>query len=75
MRETFFLPGKKVYVETVEEAHKIVREAYPNAYREGQINHWLWSENWDASNPTWVAEAWGHPRKPGWWLKVRKEND
>lgn len=65
MREMCNLKTKRLYIETIEEAHLLVVQSYPNAIRHGSVGSWSWHVGDNI-----VAEAWVHPRKAGWWFKL-----
>jgi hypothetical protein len=42
-----------------------IREVWPGALREGACGTMSFT-----SGDLLVAEAWMHPRKPGWWCRI-----
>ena len=68
---------KPVYCESVEAAHRQVCEAFSELtgriFRDGSLNAWSW--RWvreDKGSDVIIAEAWGHARRPGWWLRLTR---
>jgi hypothetical protein len=62
------LPEKKFYFseESREMLINIVRKYYPNAMAEGACGSYSFYVG-----SRLVAEAWIHPRKPGWWMRIK----
>lgn len=67
MRDAHLTTGKKRYVEDLDDAIALLKRLYPTARREGSIGAWSWAVGDDI-----VAEAWVHPTKPGWWLRIKE---
>jgi hypothetical protein len=67
MRDIHSLPGPKNYFETFEDAITEIARVYPVTRREGSVGAWHWTVGDEI-----VAEAWIHPRKPGWWVRIKK---
>lgn len=66
------LPDKRRYVDARSEREliNIVRDRYPDAMASGACGTWAFHVGSEL-----VAEAWIHPRKPGWWLRIKARID
>lgn len=67
MRDAHFVSGTKKYYDDLEVAIQDVKKVYPTATREGSVGCWSWQVDGD-----FVAEAWVHHTKPGWWVRIKK---
>ena len=63
------LPGKKSYIDDGGKLLALVRETWPDAMREGACGTMSFT-----SGNLLVGEAWMHPRKPGWWYRIREKH-
>ena len=57
--------GVKRYYDDLEDAIKSIAARFPGARREGSVGAWSWTVG-----DVFVAEAWLHATKPGWWVRV-----
>lgn len=71
-QECHSIDGPLKVVESIEEAHRLVRETYPEAIGEGSAAHWGWKLDWSSLYGLVLAEAWPRRRSFGWNLRIRR---
>lgn len=69
MRDLNSFPGKKIRVDSIEQALEKVRETYPDATKEGSIGAYSFSKDGETIAEMWLA------RKEGWWLRIKKPEE
>lgn len=62
--------GKRRYYDDLEQTIVDVAKKYPTATRQGSVGAWSWTVKVDGVEE-FVAEAWIHPTKPGWWVRIK----
>ena len=68
-RDLHQVPGKRVHlpVDAIESLVSAVRRQYPTALAEGACGTYSFTVD-----DVLVAEAWMHPTRPGWWLRIKE---
>jgi hypothetical protein len=60
-------PKEHIYSNSINDMVALVRQTYSKATAEGSCGSYsFWVDK------KIVAEAWMHPTKPGWWIRILK---
>ena len=62
------LKGRRILVDSIDEADRKVKLLHPDARAQGELFHWSWLEGEEI-----VAEATPAKGSPGWSLKVQSK--